>query len=555
MNRFKTRSDLLIGGVVLFCILTTVLIWTNYINQLKTDREDTIELAVQCNSNLAVALEQYAIRTIRNADAVLQLVKMEFDGKGNKIDIDRLLYKHEINKDLFNGIAIIDESGKIANINIRSQANVETYVSDREYFNYHSHNNDEKLFISRPIVSRTINKSVIVLSRRISKKDGSFGGVVALQIEPSTFTSFYAQADLRNNDIISLISPDGITYARRTGSRESSGENISKSPLFLHVARNPDSFYYAKDAIRGVPSFFSYRKLKDYPIIATVGASTEDMLANYYKWSVRDRNFAIISSALILLFSIAVGMIILHRKKMAEQLLREEHLYQRKITEQVINAQEKEREEIGRELHDNVNQVLTSVKLYLETAASREEARAILLPKSIDLIMSCINEIRNLSRSLTAPTLGTKSLIDSVNALIDTVHSSSGLQINFNHSSYKVPICMNQKLAIYRILQEQFNNIIKHAGATEISVSLSQAEGHTILKILDDGKGFNPLDKRNGIGINNIISRAEVFNGKVDIESASGKGCLLKVMIPIELNEETRLPAQEQLIASKLATA
>src|SRR3569833_240005 len=113
------------------------------------------------------------------------------------------------------------------------------------------------------------------------------------------------------------------------------------------------------------------------------------------------------------------------------------------------------------------------------------------------------------------------------------VASSSGLSIAFDHCSYYTPLSMNQRLAIYRIVQEQLNNIIKHACATSVSVSLSQTNGDTILIVNDNGKGFDTLGKRNGIGLNNIISRAKVFNGKVKIESARGKGCLLIVNLPI----------------------
>jgi PAS domain S-box-containing protein len=656
MQRINTRSGKLVGGIAGFCVILIILIWANHLRQMNTDRKDTIALAERRNSNLAVALEQYAIRTVHNADAVLQLVEMEYDRQGEKISIEKLLFNHAISNDIFKGIGIINEQGRLVQLNINFHSDTLLNFLDRDYFAYHLKNKDEKLFISKPVLSKTIGKPVIVLSRRINKKDGSFGGVVALQIEPSTFTSFYAQANLRTNDIISLISPDGITYARRTGAVESSGEDIIKSPLFKHVAQNPDSFYVAKDAIHGILTYFSYRKIKEYPIIATVGTSQQDVFENYYKRAERDRDSAIVISSLIILFSALLCLVLLHRKKNVEKireseikyrsifensqdaillmkpggqmlaansaacrffgmpeaklldknflelidssdpqfghliengllgttdktefnflrsdgssfvgemastlhkdaldneraiiiirdvterkrltkkLLEEQKRFQRKVTEQVIWAQEKEREVIGRELHDNVNQVLTTVKLYLETALHCKESREELLPKSMHLVMASINEIRNLSRDLSAPTLGTKSLTDSITALVEMVASSSGLSIAFDHCSYYTPLSMNQRLAIYRIVQEQLNNIIKHASATSVSVSLSQTDGDTILIVNDNGKGFDTLGKRNGIGLNNIISRAKVFNGKVKIESAPGKGCLLIVNLPI----------------------
>lgn len=664
MHSMKTRNGRIIAVIAGCAFILIILIWVNYFRQTGIDRNDTIAIAVRRNSNLAVALEQYAIRTIHSADAILQLVKMEYEKKGNQIDINQLLLAQAVGRDFYAGIAIIDEKGHIVKLNIPYDSNKVLNFSDRDYFIHHFQSKTDGLFISKPVLSKTIGKPVVILSRRIEKRDGSFGGTVALQIEPETFTSFYAQANLRQHDLISLIAPDGITYARRTGSVESWGEDISKSPLFQHVAENPVGSYLANDAIHNIATYFSYRKLKDYPVIATVGTAQEDVLGSYYKRAARDRNSVLVISSLVLLFSVFVCLALLHRKKniekiresetkyrsifensqdaillmmpdgrmlnvnpaacrafrmpeenlskinflslvdpcdpqishffangmivttdkmelrflrkdgsdfigemastlhrdaldnersiviirditerknMGEKLLKEQQRFQRKVTEQVIWAQEKEREVIGRELHDNVNQVLTTVKLYLEMAMTSPETREELLSKSMQLVMNSINEIRNLSRDLSAPTLGTKSLIDSITALLEMIESSSGLLISFDHSGYDIHLSMNQKLAIYRMVQEQLNNVIKHAGAKQVWLWLTQKGSDTILEIRDDGKGFDTLGKRNGIGLNNIISRAKVFNGTVKIESAPGKGCLLRVTLPIIVEDKAEI--------------
>ncbi|MDB5250872.1 MAG: hypothetical protein JWP27_41, partial [Flaviaesturariibacter sp.] len=221
------------------------------------------------------------------------------------------------------------------------------------------------------------------------------------------------------------------------------------------------------------------------------------------------------------------------RKKLQQQLLDEQERYQLKVTEQVINAQEKERAVIGRELHDNVNQVLTTVKLYLEMALTEKAAREELLPKSIRYVMDSINEIRKLSRDLSAPTLGTRSLIDSINALLEVIRSSSGLRIAFRHHLYLGQLPMEQELALYRIVQEQLNNVIRHARATKVLVALTVAETALQLTIKDNGIGFDTSIQRPGIGINNIISRARVFDGQVTLDSEPGNGCVLTIVLPL----------------------
>jgi len=519
------------------CLFFLALIWVSYLRQTSYERQDSIKFAVEKNSNLAVALEQYTIRTLRNADAVLQFVKMEYSHQGDSLNLRKLFRNNSLHRDFIEGVAIIGRNGRLKLADIAYSKDSIPDFSDRPYFIFHSQNNTDSLLISKPVVSKTIGKPVIVITRRLNDEKGNFDGVVALQMEPANFTSFYAQARLLPNDIISLITTDGITYARRTGNVESWGENISKSPLFGHVAQNPDSFYFAKDAIRNIPTWFSYRKLKEYPIIATVGSSEQEMLADYRKRQSRYITPRIIISVLIVLFSFSITLILMHRRKLSRHLLKKEERYQRLLTKQVIAAQEREREWIGRELHDNVNQVLTTVKLYLEMA-SRQSGDP-LIPRSMDLINSSINEIRNLSHQLSAPTLGTGSLVDSIHGLIEMVGFSTNLLFQFDHSNYNVKINMSQKLALYRILQEQLNNIVKHAHATKVHITLFQRDRNIILTVIDNGIGFNPSLKRNGMGLNSIISRAKVFGGAVSIQSAPQKGCLLTVAIPINVNAES----------------
>jgi signal transduction histidine kinase len=535
MKILMSKRNRIVLPVSALCLLFLALVWVSYFRQKSFDKKDAIQFAVEKNSNLAVALEQYAISTLHNADAILQLVRIEYGREGAALNLEKLLAKSMVNRDTTRKVSVIDNCGKLVMANTVFPENPVPDFSGSDYFIFHSKHNTDSLLISKPLISKLIGKPVIVVSRRLNDAEGKFGGVVTLQIEPSAFTSFYAQARLLPNDIISLIAPDGITYARRTGTIESSGEDIRKSPLFVHVAQNADSFYFAPDAIRHIPSWFSYRRLKDYPIIATVGSSEYDILAGYGNRQTRFLTPRIITSLLVILFSFLIALFLLHRSRSTYRLIEEKERYEQLLTEQIIAVQEREREWIGRELHDNVSQVLTTVKLYLEMASKQENNP--LIPRSMQLINSSIVEIRNLSHQLSAPTLGTRSLIDSINALIETMGFSTTLLFEFYHKGYSEQLAMSQKLALYRILQEQLNNIIKHAEATKVRISLIQKGDNVILTVRDDGKGFDSKRKVNGMGLNNITSRAKVFGGAVHIETAPQMGCLLSVRVPIIASE------------------
>ncbi|HZI01207.1 MAG TPA: ATP-binding protein, partial [Flavisolibacter sp.] len=89
-------------------------------------------------------------------------------------------------------------------------------------------------------------------------------------------------------------------------------------------------------------------------------------------------------------------------------------------------------------------------------------------------------------------------------------------------------------LGLYRILQEHLTNITRYADASLVDVSLHLLDEHLILKVVDDGKGFDPLGKSNGIGITNMHSRAKSMHGSLKINSAPGLGCVLIATFPLE---------------------
>lgn len=221
------------------------------------------------------------------------------------------------------------------------------------------------------------------------------------------------------------------------------------------------------------------------------------------------------------------------RKRLAAQLAIEQKNRQRAITSAVIRAQESERSQLGQELHDNVNQVLTTVKLYNEMLSDGIGDPKDILQKSIHHLQSCINEIRSISKRLSAPTLGKITLKESIKELVDSINMTRRLQISYDISGLnKLPVPEDVHLAIYRIIQEQLNNIIKHADASKVSIELHNTEEGMLLQIEDDGKGFDPREKRKGIGITNMETRTENIHGKLALISAPGKGCILKARFP-----------------------
>ena len=223
---------------------------------------------------------------------------------------------------------------------------------------------------------------------------------------------------------------------------------------------------------------------------------------------------------------------IIRQKKAREEEVRQHH---KLITEAVIQAQEAERSTIGLELHDNINQLLTTVKLHNEMVLNGVGDPAVVMPRALRYLQECIDGIRILSRCLSAPTLGKISLEESVKDLIDSINSTSKIKIT--RSIYGLDDCgLKQELhtGVYRILQEQLNNVLKHANASEVSVQLERNHSQIRLSITDNGKGFIVGKTKNGMGILNMQTRAENLNGTFDLQTEPGKGCTIEVVLPYD---------------------
>jgi len=214
--------------------------------------------------------------------------------------------------------------------------------------------------------------------------------------------------------------------------------------------------------------------------------------------------------------------------RMQGDLLRERVQHQQEINRATMEAQEKNRAEIGRELHDNVNQLLAASNLYLKHIENESAENRELIAKSIEITNQAIAEIRHLSWFLVPPPLKVLNLKESIEGI--AAHLTLGrIRVDFAIGIQEERVPDGLKINIYRIVQEQLNNVLKHAEARRVEVILRQ-EGQLLeLAINDDGKGFDMHKRKSGIGFTNIIHRAEIYNGSVTIDSSPGHGCRLSI--------------------------
>jgi two-component system, NarL family, sensor histidine kinase UhpB len=233
------------------------------------------------------------------------------------------------------------------------------------------------------------------------------------------------------------------------------------------------------------------------------------------------------------------GAVVMHVDISALRRLERERLTnkmdeQKKITQAMLQAQEKERNQLGRELHDNISQLLAAIKMKLGFCLSNYDKGISTVRECIDHVQEAMTETRNLSHRMVIPRFEDSGFENALNYLVKNYsHQQRFVRLETNKmDEKKIPSAIKESL--YRIVQEQLNNIEKYAGASEVTVSLDAYADHIALFIEDNGVGFDVEKKRTGIGLTNILNRAQSYDGSAKIVSEPGKGCKLIVEIPIK---------------------
>jgi two-component system sensor histidine kinase UhpB len=216
------------------------------------------------------------------------------------------------------------------------------------------------------------------------------------------------------------------------------------------------------------------------------------------------------------------------QRQLQEQLFDERIKHEKELSQIILSAQERERRRIALELHDNINQLLTTIKLHIDLAHASTEKRDEILTKVEPMINNVISEVRMLSRELAPSAITDLGLSDSLKDMASTIQRTGKIYIEVDTSGFdEDKLSTDRKLTLYRIAQEQLSNIIKYSKATGASIRVFDSHNHVQMEIRDNGVGFNVHTLTSGMGFSNMRSRLEVFNGKLHLISAPGKGCEL----------------------------
>lgn len=250
----------------------------------------------------------------------------------------------------------------------------------------------------------------------------------------------------------------------------------------------------------------------------------------------------------MLLFAIGIIVFVLtHQKKVIQyqlnlQKLKEEQ--QKLLLRAAISSEEKERQRIAGDLHDEVGASLSTIRLYLIQAAKKKtleqaEETSVAAKEVLDEV---IGKVRQISHRLTPEMLMKFGLKETLQNMFQKLASSDTMQVSFRAPDELPRLESERELAIYRIVQEVLNNTLKHAEASFIHLNLCSQNKQLIVTLENDGKGFDQetfelmRDARGGLGLKNIQNRVNILNAKINfgVRRSGEPGTLMTLEVPME---------------------
>lgn len=245
-----------------------------------------------------------------------------------------------------------------------------------------------------------------------------------------------------------------------------------------------------------------------------------------------------------LLVGFILGMIFFYQRRRQNQereLIRLKEEYEQEVLRSQLEIQETTMKTIAQELHDNIGQTLSVIKLWMSIAPIEKDHEAYEgVQNSKDMLHKVIRDMADLTKSLHTDRIADIGLSEAINFDLASIRRSGILKIQFDALGDEFHFPDQKSIFIFRMYQEMMNNIIKHSKASLVNVALVYSGNDTfVMTIKDNGVGFDVQKKKesgsgsSGLGLKSMQNRAKMIGGNLSIESEPGKGTSVSVTVPL----------------------
>ncbi len=299
------RLVILLAAAALLCVL-----WWLVLQRIALERQQVLAAAMQSSARLAAAYEQQVDRTLKAAEQVAAFVREQYLRQGAALPLSAWVGQGVIRESMFTIISVVDERGEIAS---SSQVTGRVNYADRDFFRLQAESREDTLFVSAPVLGRVSGRWQVPMSLRITRRDGSFGGVVVLSVDPGNFTAFYGEADLGPQGLLELTGLDGVVRARKIGRENRFGMDARRLPWFQRqIAQSQDVFLDEGQEVDGVARLVGHRRMDGYPLIVVVGSTVEDALAPVLQ---RHQRYQLWAAGISVLLLVLAGVLLLRTRR------------------------------------------------------------------------------------------------------------------------------------------------------------------------------------------------------------------------------------------------
>jgi two-component system, NarL family, sensor kinase len=244
---------------------------------------------------------------------------------------------------------------------------------------------------------------------------------------------------------------------------------------------------------------------------------------------------------LFLLFACFITAYILiyrnKRTKHFKEMNKMKKIFEEELLKSRLEIQEHTFNHISQEIHDNVGQILSLAKIQLNILDEKDELDRSLLEDAQENISKAMNDLRDIAKGLSSERIQILNLEETVAYELQRVNKTGLLQVTVEVQGAEQKIDDQKKLIIFRIIQECFQNIFKHAFASSVKVEFDYGQDSLVVVVIDNGKGFvvpSSGGREKGLGLQNIVHRATLIGGTITIESTPDQGTKISLRIPYD---------------------
>jgi two-component system, NarL family, sensor kinase len=243
--------------------------------------------------------------------------------------------------------------------------------------------------------------------------------------------------------------------------------------------------------------------------------------------------------ALLLLGGIVLFFFVVYRFKLNRSIRERKEIEAKNVQtllQTKVEIRDQTLKDVSLEIHDNIAQVLSLAKLHLSSAQSEDpELVSVRLGSAKDLVSRAIRDLRDLSKLLATDQISHFDLVLAVEQQVEQIKKAGSHEVQFSVSGVPSDIGHHNGIILFRIIQEALQNILKHADATKVELTITYGDADLSVHVVDNGSGFDVVNSIKGQGLENIRERASLLGASCVIDSVVGNGTIVNIVMPVNV--------------------